>query len=494
MSRTIHLHSGIIILDGINEKFATSITFKDGTVSAINQRVTDNAISIDLKGQTLVPGLIDSHLHLLLGSSGAGDVDLSTCTTRNTFEQQLLLGLDTLDADQWLIASGWSEQALGMTPQINWFDCIQDVPVLCWRTDFHAAILNQTAIDLLDLDAIQNIAGGQQCREGIIKETALWQHVCPVIPSSSSSQIERRLHDLAHALHTNGITLVGAMEELKDVEKFLFPMRHDLGLRMRIMSLDSPSPTTFQRCNVFKDDPFLAITGFKTFIDGTLGSRTAKMYQPYCDVQSSGLLVEHALDGTLDQWAYAVADAGYAPVMHAIGDQAVSLALSTLRTITTDVTPRIEHAQFISEEDLCFIDGQWFGVQPLHKKDDDQIAPQAVGQERASILHNWRCMLDGGARLSFGSDWPIAPHTPIKAMSAAILNGITPKEALVATTADAADSLREPLAGRLNIGCFADATLLDTNPLTCDWQKEIPAVIMTIVDGAIQFEQERTDA
>ena len=82
MSRTIHLHSGIIILDGINEKFATSITFKDGTVSAINQRVTDNAISIDLKGQTLVPGLIDSHLHLLLGSSGAGDVDLSTCTTR----------------------------------------------------------------------------------------------------------------------------------------------------------------------------------------------------------------------------------------------------------------------------------------------------------------------------------------------------------------------------------------------------------------------------
>jgi hypothetical protein len=103
-------------------------------------------------------------------------------------------------------------------------------------------------------------------------------------------------------------------------------------------------------------------------------------------------------------------------------------------------------------------------------------------------------MLDGGARLSFGSDWPIAPHSPIKAMSAAILNGITPKEALVATTADAADSLREPLAGRLNIGCFADATLLDMNPLTCDWQKEMPAVIMTIVDGAIQFEQERTDA
>ena len=149
---------------------------------------------------------------------------------------------------------------------------------------------------------------------------------------------------------------------------------------------------------------------------------------------------------------------------------------------------RIEHAQFISFEDMQLISGHWFGVQPLHKKDDDSIAPKAVGTTRSSTLHNWRGMLDAGAKLSFGSDWPIAPHTPINAIAAAIKHGLTPKEALVATTSDSADSLREPRAGRLVVGSFADATLLDCNPLTLDWQAKTPVVTMTIVQGTIQFQ------
>jgi len=278
------------------------------------------------------------------------------------------------------------------------------------------------------------------------------------------------------------------MEDVQDVEDYLYPMRHELGLRMRIMSLNEPTNKNFARCKVFHDDPVLSVTGFKTFIDGTLGSRTAKMYQPYADDESAGVLVEHALSGTLDQWVQDVTHATYAPVMHAIGDEAVGIALRSIQKIDSELTPRIEHAQFISVEDMQLISGRWFGVQPLHKKDDDSIAPEAVGTPRASTLHNWRGMLDAGAKLSFGSDWPIAPHTPISAIAAAIEQGLTPKEALVATTSDAADSLREPRAGRLVVGSFADATLLDCNPLTLDWQAKTPVVTMTIVEGAIQFQ------
>jgi predicted amidohydrolase YtcJ len=494
VSRTIHLHSGIIILDPSDEIFASSITFCDGAVSAINQGAPEGALSIDLCGQTLAPGFIDSHLHLMLGSSGKGDVDLSCCTNQIAFQQLLLQGLNKVEDDQWLIASGWSEQTLGTSPTLEWVDCIQNQPVLCWRTDFHAAILNTAALQLLDLPSIRNVVGGNDCMRGIVKETALWEHVSPRIPIPNPTQIRNRLKKLAKSLHADGITLVGAMETLEDVEGYLFPLKESLQVRMRMMVIDEPTKENIIRCNQFTDDPLLRVTGFKTFIDGTLGSRTAKMYVPYCDAHSSGLFVSHALHDDLDDWIEAVVQGGFAPVVHAIGDEAVGLSLKLLHRISSQCIARIEHAQFIDERDSKFLRGQWFGVQPLHKESDDAIAVQAVGPKRARRLHDWRAMLDAGANLSFGSDWPIAPHQPIDAMSIAIKSGLSPKEALVATTVDAAKSLCEPKAGILRIGSFADATVLSCNPFECNWDVETPRVTMTIVGGVIQFNEEQTNA
>jgi predicted amidohydrolase YtcJ len=493
VNRTTHLHSGIIILDPSAENYASSITFRDGVVSAIDDTAPPGAFLIDLHGQTLCPGFVDSHLHLILGSSGTGDVDLSQCKNRSTFEENLQHGLETIEKTQWLIASGWSEQTLGTLPTIDWVNCIQDVPVLCWCTDFHAAILNSAALKHLDLHSIENIVGGKECKRGIVKETALWEHVAPFIPTPSASKIESRLKVLSNSLHEDGITLVGAMEELKDVENFLFPLREELQIRMRLMLMDEPTADNFTRCIPFSNDPLITVTGFKTFIDGTLGSRTAKMYAPYSDVDSSGVLVGHALQGDIDDWVNAVVHGGFAPVMHAIGDEAVGVSLKSLQYVPRELIPRIEHAQFIDQRDSSSLQGQWFGVQPLHKPPDDEIALDAVGAKRASQLHNWRIMLDSGAKLSFGSDWPIAPHRPIEAMAVAIKSGLTPKEALVATTVDAAKSLREPLAGTLQISSFADATVLTCNPLECDWESQLPSVTMTIVGGVIQFQQELED-
>ena len=488
MSRTIHLHSGNIIVDATKEKRAHSVTFIAGRVAAIDGEAPQGSLSIDLAGQTLLPGLIDSHLHMTLGSTGAGDVNLAHCSCRENFEALLLEHENSLQPDQWLIASGWSEHALGETPTIDWVNCIKDRPVLCWRTDFHAAILNDEALRCLHLQDISEVVGGEQCKHGVIKETALWEHVIPVIPKPTEEQMKSRLQSLAHSLHADGITLVGTMEHLIDAEQFLFPLRHALSIRMRLMVFDKPSAMTFERCHVL-DDSFLKVTGFKTFIDGTLGSRTAKMYAQYCDVESTGLFVEYAQDNELQQWVDRVVQGGFAPVMHAIGDHAVGVALSSLTSVDQQVEARIEHAQFIDRQNMKEIDGQWFGVQPLHKSADDAIAVQAVGVERAKHLHDWRAMLDQGAKLSFGSDWPIAPHTPIEAMSAAIRAGVSVREALVATTAGAADSLREPRAGRLDIGCYADATMVDCDPFDCDWSRALPTILMTIVNGELQYEK-----
>ena len=490
MSGTIHLHSGNIIIDPANEQFARTITIFNGLVWEVDKDPPSSATMIDLQGQTSVPGLIDSHIHLLLGINGVGEVDLSECSCREEFESSMHGAAKTLEDNEWIIASGWSEETLGDYPSIDWLDCVGDIPSLCWRTDLHSALVNKALLAKLNIEQLSNMVGGELSNDGIIKETALWEGVCPFIPEATYEQTRHRLHKCVRALHANGITMVGTMEHAQDIDEFLWSVRHELGLRIRAMLLDDPTPELFEYWGSSNSDPFLSVTGFKTFIDGSLGSRTAKMYEPYCNSNNSGMLVAHAAEGELDNWVQKVSGAGFSPVMHAIGDKAVGLALASLRGVGTNSISRIEHAQFISEKDLQGIEGLLFGVQPLHKKTDDAIALHEVGKNRTKLLHNWRRMLDFGAKLSFGSDWPVAPHLPLEAMAIAIKSGLTPIEALIATTTDSAASLSEPLAGKLTLGCFGDITVLNCNPLDCDWQCQTPSVTMTIVSGEIKYRQE----
>ena len=136
------------------------------------------------------------------------------------------------------------------------------------------------------------------------------------------------------------------------------------------------------------------------------------------------------------------------------------------------------------------VEKQFFGVQPLHQPDDFRIANQALGKTRIGELHNWRRMLDASGILSFGSDWPIAQPDPIAAMAVAIECGLTEQEALVASTTDAAKSLREADAGRLCLGSYGDIAILDRDPLVCDWKETTPSVTMTIQAGKIVYTKE----
>ena len=99
-------------------------------------------------------------------------------------------------------------------------------------------------------------------------------------------------------------------------------------------------------------------------------------------------------------------------------------------------------------------------------------------------------MLDHGAKLSFGSDWPVADHNPIAAMAVAIQQGLSTTEALVSSTLHAAQSLQMPNSGRLEVGCLGDVAILDEDLHICDWKARPPSVTMTILEGEIVFEKE----
>lgn len=490
MSRTIHLSNGIIITNPVSGAFCSSLTITDGIVTAHDSTLPDNAESIDLQHCVAVPGFIDSHLHLVLGATGLGDVDLNICHSKQSFQEALLQAAHSLPESQWLIGSGWSQQRLGEMPNITWFANNEEVPIICYSSDLHCAVLNKNLLRHLDIKLLQEMPGGQRIEQGIAMEDALFEGVLPVLPENPTEVKIDRTAKAMHALHSKGITLVGTMEHKNEIDTVLVPLQSSELVRVRIICLDEPTVEMIEACNQVKQNEFLQITGFKTFVDGSFGSRTAKMYSGWLDTDGDGVWAGHAAKDTLEQWVTTVSRAGYAPVLHAIGDAAVGRALKALDSVSTAVVSRIEHAQCIAECDFSSLSGKWFGVQPLHQPDDAAIAIQALGVKQIGELHNWRKMIDFGGLLSFGSDWPVVPFDPIDTMSIAIERGLSPQEAFVSSTTLAAQSLRTQDAGHLRIGAYGDIAVLDTNPLDCDWKDDIPSVTMTLQAGRTVYKKE----
>ena len=488
MSRTIYLKNGRILLQSCPNTYSRSLTIQDGRVCEINGSAPDGAYVVDLHGRFAMPGFVDSHLHLVQGASGMGEVDLREIHSKEEFQKALLDAYKNKATGDWLVGSGWTQEKLGGSPDSSWFPNDVDIPMLCYRVDFHSAVLNDEALSALPLDRIESMTGGSCIRKGIVKEDALYEGVCPLMPEVLVNVKRAKTMQVLKTMQAKGITLIGSMEDNCDVI-VLDMLELSQNMRIRVMVLDLPTCSVLQDCRSY-DNEFLKVYGFKAFIDGSLGSRTAKMYDSWEDCDGSGVWAGLAAKKQLRSWVDDVARAGFAPVMHAIGDEAVGEALAAIATVVEEKLPRIEHAQFIDDRDIGKIKGVMFGVQPLHQPGDAAIAPQAVGAKRVQHLHNWRRMLDAGARLSFGSDWPVADADPIAAMQVAINNGLTVDEALVASTRQAAESLGEPLSGVLTVGSNGDVAILDCNPFEIDWKVSRPSVTMTILAGNIVYEKE----
>ena len=454
-------------------------------------------------GAFAVPGLIDGHLHLLLGGLGLGMLDLSSCTSRAAVELLVRARHAALAPGRWLIAQGWNEDRWGgELPTAAWFDGLDGRPVVAWRMDHHACVVSRSVMDRLDLSRTPN--GGEIVRDaagapsGLLREAAAWHVAKPAIPAPDVHQRRAALDAAVRHLHALGVTGVGSMEYGVDLDQVLAQRRNDLPLRMAVTLLDRDWPIDVTQGVTFEGTDRLWVVGYKSFIDGTLGSRTARMHEPYADEPSTrGLWTELAADGVLRDWAEHVLANGLSPSMHAIGDAALTAALDALDRDERRIG-RIEHAQTAGASDITRCSGRIISMQPLHKADDAPSAPSRLGESRMDRFFRFRDFADAGARLVFGSDWPIVSCCPIAGMRAAITGidrtgstvapeqSLTPLESLRAYTIDAAAALRFPHGcGTLAPGAPADITILDRDPRTADWVNDPPRVLMTIVAGEV---------
>ena len=260
-----------------------------------------------------------------------------------------------------------------------------------------------------------------------------------------------------------------------------------------------------------KGDEWVRIGGLKGFADGSLGSHTAAMFAPFTDTpKDSGFLVNTEED--LYRWTSEGDKAGLQMIVHAIGDRAINTQLNIFERVTKengarDRRFRIEHAQHIAPADIPRFGqlGVIPSMQPYHTIDDGRWAENVIGHERAKTTYAFRSLRDAGARLAFGSDWFVAPPTPLEGIYAAVTRRtldernpggwipeqkITVEEALRAYTIDGAyASFEEGIKGSLERGKLADIVVIDRDLTNIPPETIRDAkIVMTIVGGKVVSE------
>lgn len=489
-------------------------------------RGSANATQIlDAAGRLIVPGFIDTHVHFIDGGAGLAGVQLRDAKTREEFVARIAAFAKTQPPGTWITGGDWDHTLWGGTlPERAWIDAVTPRnPVLLSRLDGHMALANSAALRAAHItrDA-NNVEGGEIVRDGhgeitgIFKDNAM-DLLYAVMPALSVQQQDQALAAAMKYVSAQGVTSVHNMGTWSDLETFA--RAHKAGtLSTRIYAAvpladwQRLQDAIAQRSYGGRDgrgDEWLRVGALKGFVDGSLGSHTAAFFEPFTDAPADrGLLVNTAEN--LYQWIWGADRAGLHVMVHAIGDRANGLLLDIYARVekengARDRRFRIEHAQHLRAADIPRFArlGVIASMQPYHAIDDGRWAEKLIG-ERIHTTYAFRSLLDSGARLAFGSDWSVAPATPLEGIYAAVtrrtLDGANPQgwvpeqkisveEALRAYTATAAyASFEEARKGILSAGRLADLVMLDDDIFRIAPEKiRDVKVLITMVGGKIVY-------
>ncbi|HKQ48781.1 MAG TPA: amidohydrolase [Phycisphaerae bacterium] len=491
-----------------------------------------NTEVIDAKGARLIPGLIDAHLHLVSGGLQLSRLNLRDVPDRAAFIGAVAERVKKTPKGEWILGGRWSTESWPdpAQPTKEWIDAVTpDHPVLLSRMDGHGALANSVALKIagIDRNGPSDPPGGQIERDpatgestGILKDAAI-DLVEKHIPPPTVRESRHALIAAMKEAHRHGITSVHTMSEWRELAPIEQYRNFDmLTLRVRFYVSEHDWPAYLDRVKAHKGDDMLRVCGFKEYADGSLGSRTAYMADPYSDnppdkkdwrglprpfIHSTNRSkTDPNRKSELHRLCQNVPPLSIA--VHCIGDEANSIVLAIYarvfgnhfgppekRTpwidemgqvgVTGDGSPpsksmrlRIEHVQHLLPSDIPRF--AQFGVvasmQPLHKADDARYAEKAIGPERCKTSYAFRSLLDAGAHVAFGSDWPVVSLNPFLGIHAAVtgesLDGkvfvpeqnITVEEALQCYTSGAAYAAGDDdRLGRIKEGYLADFAILD---------------------------------
>jgi predicted amidohydrolase YtcJ len=561
---TIYIHGNILTGTHLRPNDPSPTPEKVAALAIANGKIlaagSDNTILklkgpktkvIDLHGAFAMPGFNDAHTHIADAGQQKLSINLDGVKSLAEMQQRIRTYAAKAKPDTWLVGGGW-DHTLWPGAKLPTRADIDPItvghPCILSRVDGHIALANSAALTAANITAdTPDPAGAKIDRDssgtptGILRESAATNLVFSKIPPPSLEERRKSLNIAINDALAHGVTSV---QDNSDWEDFLAleELEHSGKLHLRVaewLPYDLPLPVLEQRrASHPTDDPLLHLTMLKGFMDGSLGSRTAALDEPYSDDPNNSGLPRYD-QSKLTQLASERAAAGFQLGFHAIGDRANAMALNAFgaaeqvanpapqppdhdpnANIVTTPQPgpptpaslrfRVEHAQVLLPQDFDRFasEGVIASMQPSHLLTDMKWATDRLGPERVKYAYAWRSFLDHHVTLAFGTDYPVESIDPFRGLYSAITRQneagtmtfqpqekISLNEAIYAyTQAPAFAEFREHQKGRLEPGYLADIIVLDRDIITSSPQQLLHAkVLRSVVQGKTVYPAKPVD-
>ncbi len=498
-----------------------------GKQSDIKQYEGENTQVVDLKGATAVPGLVDSHVHIAELGELLRRVNLIDVKTPAEAIERASAFANKLAVNEWLIGQGWDEGAWASNyPNRQMLDvAFPDRPVVLKSLHGFAVWANSKALQLIGIiDKTQAPVGGEILKDDKLQPTGIFLNnatnlVMDAIPKPSDQEFEQYVYDGLKQMAQDGyVSVHQAGAKAKHIKAFQ-NLRKNNRLPIRVYAMLSARDLALSREWVQKgpySDPegWLDIRSVKAYYDGALGSRGARLLEPYSDLPDhKGISGDgYGFDGEIVK---ELLKAGFQVGVHAIGDAGNRETLDYFESIYSEFPDvknqrnRIEHAQILSQQDIPRLAEMAIiaSMEPPHAVEDKTWAEERLGVDRIKGAYAWRTLRQNKVALTFSSDLPGSDHSLFYGLHSAITrqdknsqpeNGWYPEESMSAEEAlrgytnwAAYSAFREKETGVLSVGRWADITVLDIDPLQVG--EKMPSqllngnVVMTIVGGNIVY-------
>ncbi|HEX2786681.1 MAG TPA: amidohydrolase [Ignavibacteria bacterium] len=406
---------------GIDDSKGKIIYIKDKTPKP------DFENKIDLKNKLVLPSFMDGHCHLLKASIVNSELNLRNAKTKKDFKK---IFAEYKTTTEWITGGYFSDSGItdGFSPDVNFLDAVApDMPVLISRFDMHSGFANSKAIELSGLKSKLNefksdevVRDGDGNLTGELKETAL-NYLLSFIPRKSIEELANNVKSEIEKLHSLGITSVADITLPFDLDVFeVLLQKNEFNLR-----IDSRLPfKEFQNLENYKKrfikfNDWIKFQSFKAFYDGSLSSETAYFHKNYVNRNHNGLRMEIINSGEFEEIGFEIDKSDYQMSVHAIGDKSVTELLDFNEQLISkngnkDRRFRIEHAQHIQDKDLKRFKelNVIASVQPAHLFSDAKTASQKV--EDLKTTHRYKQLIDEGANVCYGTDFPIVDENPFE--------------------------------------------------------------------------------
>jgi predicted amidohydrolase YtcJ len=504
-----------------------------GTSAEIRRLAGPDSQVIDLKGRRVVPGFNDAHVHFLSGGSALSGVQLTDAGSPAELRRRMADYAGKLPRGAWIRDGNWDETlwtpaALPTHQLID--DVTRDNPVMVWRVDGHAVLVNAVAMKLAGIDrSTRDVAGGEIVRDSVGNPTGVLRDqatglVERIVPPLSATELDAAMVAALHEAARHGVTSVQNLVDAPTDQETATKLREfQKFARAGLLSVRIYDAGALRDWKNFADvgieagfgEPLLRTGNMKGFADGSLGSETAWMSAPYADdARNHGLASGDLVDPVaMYRFVQGADRAGLQVSIHAIGDRAIHEVIDLMERVEKEDGPadrrfRIEHVQHLGRADLPRLAplGIIASMQPYHAIDDGRFAQVRLGAEPLQLSYAWRSLLDSGVVLAFGSDWPVAPLDPLMGIYAAAtrrtLDGKNPQGWIAAQRITVAEAVhaytvgsafaehQEGSKGSLELGKLADLVVLSADIFAIP-PGEIAKVRvhMTVFNGSVIYRE-----